>query len=247
MVRTRWCGRGYWTGFLRLSPSTSTRPSLPAPWDCGSGPITAAADRFYVTLEGPGGHTARPHATVDLIYAAGQVVTQLPALLDRLTDPRAPLSVAFGRIHGGTADNVIPTLVELSGTVRTPDRDLWDSVPSMVEKLTSEIVDPLGARATIHYQRGIPPVVNSPSVVDRIAGVAAEHLGPESVTSAQLSMGAEDFARYLEATPGALVRLGCRDSGPVTDLHSASFRLDEACLEVGIRLALPAAVELLRG
>lgn len=210
-----------------------------------SGPIASAADRFFVTLEGPGGHTARPHTTVDLVYAAGLLVSQLPGLVDRLTDARSPLVVTFGRIHGGTADNVIPTQVELSGTVRTPDRDLWDEIPGLFETLVTELVHPIGAKALVHYQRGIPPVVNHPGVVDQVERTVMRVLGPEAAVSADLSMGAEDFARYLEAVPGALLRLGCRPDGRPGDLHSATFLLDESCLEVGVQVGLAACLDLL--
>jgi len=207
-----------------------------------SGAITSSADRFFITLEGPGGHTARPHATVDLVYAAGQVITNLPAVLDRLVDARAPVALVFGQVHGGTADNVIPTNVELSGTVRTADRDLWDELPAMVERIVTETIAPLGAKAIVHYQRGIPPVVNSASVVERIETVLA--LGVDAVVPTNVSMGAEDLARYLDSIPGALIRLGCRAGDRRVDLHSASFMLDERCLETGVRAGIASLIEL---
>src|SRR5690606_22367316 len=83
-------------------------PALP-PGKVGlrTGSVTGSADQFTIRLEGPGGHTARPHSSVDLVYAAGRLVTELPALIDRLVDPRRPLTIVFGRITGGAADNVI--------------------------------------------------------------------------------------------------------------------------------------------
>ena len=209
------------------------------------GAITSSADRFFITLEGPGGHTARPHQTVDLIYVAGQVITQLPALMDRLVDARSPLTLVFGRIHGGTADNVIPTIVEMSGTLRTPDRDVWDVLPSLVDRLVRDIASPLGAKMTAHYQRGIPPVINNSAVVHSVEKSAERMLGEDRLVPTHVSMGAEDFARYLEDIPGALVRLGCSLEKTRTDLHSAGFVLDEACLETGLRVGVAAVADLL--
>jgi amidohydrolase len=212
-----------------------------------TGAITSSADRFYVTLEGPGGHTARPHQSVDLIYAAGLVVTQLPALLDRLVDARAPVALVFGRIQSGTADNVIPTMAELSGTLRTADREVWEQVPGMLERLVHDVTAPLGAKVIFHYQRGIPPVVNDSTIIGRIQRAVTGHLGEESVTGTFVSMGAEDFARYLDEAPGALLRLGCHDGGAKVDLHSAGFRIDEHCLEVGIRAAIVGLISMMEG
>ncbi len=209
------------------------------------GAITSSADRFYITLDGPGGHTARPHATVDIIHAAGQVVTQLPAMLDRMVDARSPLALVFGRIHGGTADNVIPTSVDLSGTVRAADRQLWEEVPSLVERLIHQIVEPFGAKALVHYQRGLPPVVNDARIVQRMEHTVSGLLGDDAVATTHLSMGAEDYSRYLEEVPGALLRLGCRsEDGPTTDLHASNFHLDEACLGVGMKVGIAALAEL---
>ena len=211
-----------------------------------AGAITSSADRFFITLEGPGGHTARPHKTVDLIAAAGHVITHLPALLDRKIDARSPLVMTFGKVHGGSADNVIPTMVELSGTVRTADRDLWESVPSLVDKLVGEIIAPFGASGIVHYQRGLPPVVNDPGVTALVSSATSALLGPRAVTDTHVSMGAEDFARYVELAPGTLVRLGCAENDSSTDLHSATFRLDEAALEVGVKTAIASLDALLR-
>ena len=48
-----------------------------------SGPITAACDKITVRVTGPGGHTARPHLTADLVFALGKIITELPAALSR--------------------------------------------------------------------------------------------------------------------------------------------------------------------
>jgi amidohydrolase len=210
------------------------------------GAITSSADRFYVTMEGPGGHTARPHQTVDLLYAVGLVLTQVPAMLDRMIDARSPVAVVFGRAQAGTADNVIPTHAELSGTLRTADRQVWEEVPSMLEQLVRDITAPLGAKVLFHYQRGIPPVVNDPEIIDRAKTAIVRHLGSDAVAGTFVSMGAEDFARYLDEAPGALLRLGCGDGAGRSDLHSAGFRLDEGCIRIGIEAAVAALLELLR-
>ncbi|CAN5299764.1 amidohydrolase [soil metagenome] len=198
------------------------------------GPITASADRFFITLEGPGGHTARPHRTVDLVYAAGLLATQLPAHLDRLTDARLPKSVVFGRIVGGTAVNVIPSSIELSGTCRTLDRGVWEEMPSLVERLVHEIVAPAGPKVLFSYQRGIPQVVNNEGIVAVCMSAVSEFLGAETVAEAPTSMGAEDFSRFTEAVPGALIRLGVKGENLMADIHSSSFRVDEGAIETGL-------------
>ncbi|MCA1734816.1 MAG: amidohydrolase [Actinobacteria bacterium] len=210
------------------------------------GPITASADRFFITLEGPGGHTARPHRTVDLVYAAGLLATQLPGHLDRLMDARLPKSVVFGKIAGGTAVNVIPSSLEMSGTCRTLDRGVWEDIPSVMERLVHEIVAPAGPKVVFSYQRGIPPVINDEQVVAVCMAAVTELLGPEAVAEAPTSMGAEDFSRFTQAVPGSLIRLGVKGDHRTADLHSSTFRADEGALETGLLAGIASLLALAR-
>ena len=221
-------------------------PSLP-PGQIGfkTGPITSSSDRFLITIDGPGGHTARPHDSVDTIFAAGQVITQLPALLDRLIDARLPLSLVFGRVQGGMAGNVIPASVELSGTCRSLDRATWERMPKLIDRLVHEIVAPLGATAMVDYEVGIPPVINDQFVVAEVEYAVSSILGTQAVALTQASLGAEDFSYFLQEIPGALFRLGTQLPDRKTDLHSAWFDIDEAAIEVGILAGTTAMLRLM--
>ncbi|HEY7705388.1 MAG TPA: amidohydrolase [Acidimicrobiia bacterium] len=211
-----------------------------------SGPITASADRLVIKLEGPGGHTARPHRSVDLVYATGKVITDLPAILDRTIDARLPAALVFGRVTSGSAFNVIPTSAEIAGTFRTLDHGLWAEAPVLIDRLLQEIVAPTGAKAFLDYQRGIPPVVNDEHVVAVLREAVGVALGVEAVAPTPTSMGGEDFANFTEKVPGALLRLGGQPSGLAADLHSASFRVDERAIETGIKGGLAGLVGLLQ-
>jgi amidohydrolase len=221
-------------------------PKLP-PGQIGfkTGPITSSSDRFLITVDGPGGHTARPHDSVDTIFAAGQVITQLPAILDRLVDARMPLSLVFGRVQGGIAGNVIPASVELSGTCRSLDQDTWERMPKLIDRIVHEIVAPLGAAATVNYEIGIPPVINDQFVVAEVEYAVSSVLGTHAVALTHASLGAEDFSYFLQEIPGALFRLGAQLPDRKTDLHSAWFDIDEAAIETGIVAGTTAMLRLM--
>jgi amidohydrolase len=210
-----------------------------------TGPITSSSDRFLITIDGPGGHTARPHESVDTIFAAGQVITQLPAVLDRLIDARHPLSLVFGRVQGGMAGNVIPTSVSLSGTSRSLDRDTWERMPKLIDRLVHEIVAPFGASATVTYEVGIPPVINDQFVVAEVEYAVSSVLGTHAVSLTHASLGAEDFSYFLQDIPGALFRLGTQLPDRKTDLHSAWFDIDESAIETGIVAGTTALLRLM--
>jgi amidohydrolase len=206
------------------------------------GPITAACDRVEVVLSGAGGHTARPHLTADLVYALGQVITQLPGLLSRRVDPRAALSLVWGAVDAGQAVNAIPMSGRLRGTLRVFDRDAWDTAEPLVRTLVEQIVAPSGARAETSYLRGVPPVVNEAGAVLLQRAAIASGLGRDALAETAQSMGGEDFAWYLDSVPGALARLGVhRPGGAGFDLHQGTFDIDEDALDVGVRYTVALA------
>ncbi|MEU8528301.1 MULTISPECIES: M20 family metallopeptidase [Streptomyces] len=202
------------------------------------GPITSACDRLEITLDGAGGHTARPHLTTDLVTAAAKVATEVPALLSRRVDARSGLAVTWGRIEAGHACNVIPQHAELSGTVRCLDLPGWRDAPDLVHAAVDEIATLHRAKSTINYIRGVPPVVNDPVITELLRDAMAARRGPYAIEDTEQSLGGEDFSWYLEHVPGAMARLGVRTPGDTTrrDLHCGDFDADERAIEVGVEL-----------
>ncbi|GAQ51507.1 putative hydrolase YxeP [Streptomyces acidiscabies] len=208
------------------------------------GAITSACDRLEIALDGPGGHTARPHLTTDLVTAAARVVVDVPALVGRRVDTRAGLAVTWGRIECGHAPNVIPQHAELSGTVRCLDIEAWRQAPDIVVAAIDEVANMHHAKSEINYVRGVPPVVNDPEVTGLLRDAMTARRGTESVEGTEQSLGGEDFSWYLEQVPGAMARLGVRTPGErtVRDLHQGNFDADEHAITVGVELFTAAAL-----
>ncbi|ROP31919.1 amidohydrolase [Couchioplanes caeruleus] len=223
-------------------------PQLPAGLvGVRSGPFTAAADTIRVRLTGPGGHTARPHLTADLVHALGRVIVDVPALLDRRVDPRAGVSMVWGAVKAGQAFNAIPGEGEVLGTVRILNREAWREAPELITKLIHDVVAATGAEAEVTYNRGVPPVINDRMAAAVIAGAAGAALGADRVVEAEISMGGEDFAFYLENVPGAMIRLGTGTPGAEAkyDLHQSNFDVDERCIGYGVRVMVHTALAAL--
>jgi amidohydrolase len=212
-----------------------------------SGPMTAAADMVDITLRGPGGHTARPHLTADLVHALGRVIVDVPALLDRRVDPRAGVSMVFGAVHAGEAANAIPSVGRARATVRVLNRDAWHEAPALISKLIDDVVAGTGAEAEVTYHRGVPPVINDRVAAAVVAGAAGAALGADRVVEAEISMGGEDFACYLEQVPGAMMRLGVGVPGSSVkgDIHQSSFDVDERAIGYGVRVMVHTALAAL--
>ncbi|MGA5794844.1 M20 family metallopeptidase [Streptomyces cellulosae] len=208
------------------------------------GAITSACDRLEIALEGPGGHTARPHLTTDLVTAAARVVTDVPALVGRRVDTRSGLAVTWGRVESGHAPNVIPQHAELSGTVRCLDLETWRQAPDIVVAAIDEVANLHRAKSEINYVRGVPPVVNEAGATELLRDAMIARRGTEAVEGTEQSLGGEDFSWYLERVPGAMARLGVRTPGEriVRDLHQGDFDVDEHAITVGVELFTAAAL-----
>jgi amidohydrolase len=221
-------------------------PSVPAgKIGLRTGPITAACDRIDVTLLGPGGHTARPQLTVDLVDALGRLITDVPALLSRQVDPRAGMSLVWGAVNAGIAANAIPQRGMLRGTVRVLDRDAWKGAEELMRSLVERVAATTGAEVDVDYVRGVPPVVNDPRAVALMRSAALETVGNEHVVLSPQSMGGEDFGWFADVMPIALARLGTHGGGPPLDLHRGTFDVDERAIGVGVRLLARTALHAL--
>jgi amidohydrolase len=221
-------------------------PSVPAGTiGLRTGAITAACDRIDITLTGPGGHTARPQLTVDLVDALGRLITDLPGLLSRQVDPRSGMSLVWGAVNAGVAANAIPQRGALRGTVRVLDRELWKDAEDLMRSLVERVVATTGAGCDVDYVRGLPPVVNDPRAVVLMRAAALETVGPDHVVVSPQSMGGEDFGWFAEVMPIALARLGTHGGGAALDLHRGGFDVDERAIGIGVRLMARTALHAL--
>ncbi|MCC6457329.1 MAG: amidohydrolase [Caldilineaceae bacterium] len=208
------------------------------------GPMMAAADRFRVTIQGVGGHAARPHATVDPILLSAHVIHAIHQVVSRRINPLEPAVITIGTINGGTVENVIPDTVTLTGTIRSFSPETRIKLHEELEK-ACRIVEPMGGSIDFELDWGYPPTSNSPEATAVAVEALSEMLGAENVRLAPQGMGAEDFSFMSEVAPGCFVRLGVHDPawGEQTyNVHRADFRMDEDALPVGT--AVLAAVAL---
>lgn len=203
------------------------------------GPMMAASDRFRLVVIGRGGHGGYPHLTVDPVVTAAQIVLALQTLVARRLDPTEPGVVSVGRIAGGTADNIIPDRVELSGTLRSHSATVRRQLPGWIEEIAAGVAAAAGATVEFEYLPGHPGLSNDPAMIDFVARSAEPLLGREGIVDLEKPiMGGEDFAHYLRVLPGAFLRIGTRNeaAGAIHPLHSPRFALDEAVLPVGAAL-----------
>lgn len=208
-----------------------------------TGPITAASDIMEIEITGPGGHTARPHLTVDLTRVMGRVLTDLPTAIVAAADSPEQVTVVFGSAQAGDAANVIPARAVLRGSVRTADIDTWDRIGKIVESELAAILGGTGATWQLTYRRGVPPVHNDPVATHIVEAAAVEVVGAGGVVENPRSMGGDTFAWYAQRVPASYARLGTHSGdGPRLDLHASTFDVDERAIAIGVELLVRSAI-----
>ncbi|MCB1962237.1 MAG: amidohydrolase [Rhodocyclaceae bacterium] len=211
-------------------------PGLPAgSFAVHSGPVMASADRFDIEVMGHGAHAAMPHLGVDPLPAAAALVQALQTVVSRTLDPLDAAVVSVTQMHAGEAYNVIPDRASLCGTVRAFSSENQSRIEDAMQRICQGIGTAFNVNIRFTYQRGYPATINAAAEAAVCAEVARAVAGPDAVrTDLPPSMGAEDFAYFLQQKPGAYVWLGNGPGEGGCTLHNPHYDFNDALIPVGV-------------
>jgi amidohydrolase len=211
------------------------------------GPVMAAADSFYVRIIGKGGHGAVPNLCNDPVLAASQVINSLQSIVSRNVSPLKGAVVTVASIHGGEAFNVIPSEVELKGTVRTFETTVRDRVISRFEQIVENVTRALECESKVEIKSIMPAVVNHPEITKRVQQVASRLLPNDQLDFQTVTMGSEDMAYMLQQIPGCYFFIGSANKEKNLDAshHHPKFDFDESILPKAAGLMVASAMEFL--
>lgn len=203
-----------------------------------SGMYMASTDELYVTVKGKGGHAAMPSQYVSPLLIASAILLELQkAFMNKDTKdiPDIPTVLAFGKITGMGATNVIPNEVKLEGTFRTMDEKWRAEAHEKMRSIAERIAEQMGGSCDFRVDHGYPFLVNDGETTLKARTAAEEYLGKENVEDLDLRMTAEDFAYYSQVVPACFYRLGTgnKERGITSGVHTSTFDIDERALEVG--------------
>lgn len=198
------------------------------------GPMMAAFDIFEITVSGRGAHAAMPHLGIDPVVAAAQIVGGLQTIASRNINPLQGAVVSVTQIHGGDTWNVIPESVVLRGTTRSFDPAVHAALEPAIRRIAEGVCVSLGATMAMRYERRYPPTVNSQAETEQAAATAGALVGVDKVRRDLLpSMGAEDFACFLEKRPGAYIWIGNGAGADQAMLHNPHYDFNDEILALG--------------
>ena len=205
------------------------------------GTIMASSDQFIIDIVGRGGHASQPHAALDPIPIACELVLALQTLVTRKVNAFDPAVITVAHITAGTTSNVIPERAQIHGTIRTVSAMTRSFVHAEIEKLASGLAAAHGATAEIDLHLGYPVTVNDATVAAWSREIAEGVLGDGSALEMPSPvMGAEDFSYILEKVPGSMVFLGLCPDGvnfyEAAPNHSNRMVINEKGMASGIAL-----------
>jgi amidohydrolase len=201
-----------------------------------SGPMSAAVSLLDFALSGPGGHTSRPQETINLVAVAAKLIDDVDNAIQRLNTIDTPVVMAFGQIAGGYTFNVIPSIINLRGSVRYLEVEMKKIIQQQIRKSVKKIVNETGAKIEFKIPYSIPAVINDEELTTIIEQGAVNAIGEDNVLKMdKSSMGSDDFGFYIDKLPSSLFRIGS-SYGQVKDLHVSDFDVDEYCIRTAIKV-----------
>ncbi|MCC6660107.1 MAG: amidohydrolase [Phycisphaerales bacterium] len=203
------------------------------------GPLLAATDEIDIEIRGFGGHAAYPHLCRDPVVAAAHVITALQTLASRAVSPLDSVVCTIGIIEGGSANNIIPDSVRLTGTVRTLREGTRTHARERLMLICRQTAAAHGCRAVVKWSEGYPVTRNDPAEADRVLTVARDALGKDRVQVPEhATMGGEDFSYYGAHVPACFFFLGLRPPGPrhFPNLHTPEFDFNDDALPTGVEM-----------
>lgn len=210
------------------------------------GPSGGGVDTFFATIVGKGGHGAYPHTTVDPFLLLAHVIMALNGIVSRRLDPFDPAVVSIGVINGGFAENVIPEIVTMKGTLRFTSLEVQKQIREEVTRAFA-ITKALGGNYELKFEFGGLPLINDKFVSEVIEQVGKDLLGNGNVHEMHKTLGGEDFPEFLKNAPGAMYTLGTMIPGrEIYELHHPKFDLDERALPIGTAVLVATALRFLK-
>lgn len=207
----------------------------------------ANVDVFEGKIYGTGGHGAYPELGTDPIWMLGPVIQALHGIVSRKVSALDAAVVSIGQVHAGTASNIIPTEVSITGTLRSYAPEVRDLLASELEKAFS-IVKSLDGKYSFKVERGEPALNNNAAINDWIIEAIEEMYPKLGIIRRPFGMGGEDFGYVTQKLPGSMIFLGCALKDEVQrDLHTPIFDIDETCLPIGVAILAQTAIKFLKG
>lgn len=211
------------------------------------GMYMASTDELYITVKGKGGHAALPESYINPLMLASELLVAMMKEYEAGKPSNLPSVLAFGKITGEGATNVIPSEVKIEGTLRTLDESYRHTMHDFLNTFPKKFLNAKNGDVEVEVRHGYPVLYNDEPFTGLCENAARQYLGTDHVHELALRMTAEDFAYYSQKIPVCFYRLGTgnRSKGIISNVHTDIFDIDEEALKTGAGLMACLAVAAL--
>ena len=186
---------------------------------------------FDIEIIGEGSHAAAPQNSKDPLLIASSLVSQIQYIVSRNVPPLDTCVISITQLHAGSAYNVIPETAQIAGTIRYFSDTIFDLTQKRLEEICNGFEICHSIKINLNIRKVFDVLVNDENLSKSYIEAAADVVGEENTNiEASPSTGSEDFADFLNVTPGAYCKLG--HEGNVA-LHSPNFYLDPKSISTG--------------
>lgn len=205
-----------------------------------SGTVLNSSDSFRITVKGHQTHGSAPWSGVDPIVASQGIIAGLQTLVSRRIDLTQGMGViSVGTLNAGSAANIIPETVEMTGTIRTNNANIRDAILQKMPPLVSGIASAYETQAKLLLVNNAPVTTNDEALTESMMP-ALELAAPGKVERLDSSLSpSEDFSYYALKVPGLFVFLGAtpedQEMSKAPNNHSPYFTADDATLATGVK------------
>ncbi|WP_027623234.1 M20 metallopeptidase family protein [Clostridium lundense] len=210
--------------------------------------VNAASNPFTIKIKGKGGHGANPHTTIDPIFISASVIVNLQSIVSRELPPQHPAVLTIGSINGGTAQNIIPEEVTISGIIRTMTSEDREYVKRRILEITEGVTNSLRGKCEITIDESYPCLYNNDDMYDLFLHSASKIVKEDNLVKLDNpNMGVESFAYFSMERPSLFYYLGVKneEKGIVNPAHGSLFDIDEDSLPIGVAIQCQLAVDFL--
>ncbi len=211
-----------------------------------SGFCTISSAEFILRMIGKGAHVASPNEGVDPIVMAGMVIMAGQTIVSRKKSPLDPAILSFCTVSGGSASNIIPEEVKLTGSIRALTPEKRENLADALDQVARGVARTGGGRCSLTIKKEYPSVYNHPELAAEFKDSATKIISADKVIDIQSpSMTGEDVAYFHQKVPGSHWLLGTANStlGFTHPLHSPFFDFNEEVMSLGAAIHASCAVD----
>jgi len=211
------------------------------------GTSMAGANNYHIRVKGVGAHGAMPHNGVDVVFIATQIIEAFQFLVTKELEISKSAVITTGGFQSTGAMNVLPSEVNLEGTMRTFDDETRQYLKKRMPEVAKSIAEAYRGEVEFEFISDVPPLYNHVEMTQEVREYAKSVLGDDyDIYSTDPAQASEDFAFVSQEVPSVYFNMGMkRDNVDAYPVHHPKVIFDEDMMPPAVAVFAEAATKWL--